>query len=217
MKNVQLLIDKMTFMADTYGSDKGSKKHMYTKYYVSKFGIELDRPVKILEFGVATGGSIRLWYEWFPKSFVVGVDKNPDANIDLPVFAECDKQRLRIITGMQSDPKILAQIVKLGPFDIIIDDGSHRPEDQQYCFTKLFEKSLVAGGMYVIEDLQTSRATPIALTIDVLRHFQHTLDYIGSYYTSNKSTQAKVKSYINANLRKCIMYEDKIAFIQKSI
>ena len=42
--------------------------------------------------------------------------------------------------------------LKYGPFDIIIDDGSHRNDDMVISFETLFPV-LKCGGMYVVEDL----------------------------------------------------------------
>ena len=56
----------------------------------------------------------------------------------------------------QSSRSDLSQLVeKEGPFDIIIDDGSHINSHQIFTFKALFG-SLKDGGTYVIEDTQTS-------------------------------------------------------------
>ena len=40
--------------------------------------------------------------------------------------------------------------------DVILDDGSHVPEHQLLSFNYLFENCLNDGGVYIIEDIETS-------------------------------------------------------------
>jgi hypothetical protein len=64
--------------------------------------------------------------------------------------------RVRILRGSQLDPDFLRRVCEeRGPFDIIIDDGSHVPKHVVASFTMLFPK-LADGGIYVIEDVQTA-------------------------------------------------------------
>ena len=42
------------------------------------------------------------------------------------------------------------------PFDIIIDDGSHVPWHQIFTLESIFHTWLKPGGLYIIEDLETS-------------------------------------------------------------
>jgi hypothetical protein len=51
--------------------------------------------------------------------------------------------------------RILTRLASNGPFSIIIDDGSHVPSHQWKTFTYLW-KSLAPGGLYIIEDVETS-------------------------------------------------------------
>ena len=43
-------------------------------------------------------------------------------------------------------------VVPAGPYDIIIDDGGHTPEEQMVTFEALWPY-IAPGGIYVIEDL----------------------------------------------------------------
>lgn len=67
--------------------------------------------------------------------------------------------KLSIYTGDQSDVHFLKQMkVDLNheQFDIIIDDGSHVPWHQLFTFEIMFDTWLKPGGLYIIEDVETS-------------------------------------------------------------
>ena len=64
-----------------------------------------------------------------------------------------DDMRVHVLTGDQSKTKYLRRVAKKGPFDIIIDDGSHVPSHQnKICF--FLWDSLLPGGLYIIEDIE---------------------------------------------------------------
>ena len=67
-----------------------------------------------------------------------------------------EENRIRIFRGSQDDPDLLRRIHReIGRLDIIIDDGSHLNEHVIRTFEILFPL-LEMGGIYVIEDVQTS-------------------------------------------------------------
>jgi hypothetical protein len=66
------------------------------------------------------------------------------------------EKRIKIFKGSQVDIDFLENVCKqAGVFDLIIDDGSHINEHVIKSFEFLFPK-LKKGGIYVIEDTQTS-------------------------------------------------------------
>ena len=128
-----------------FGTDKSSAKHNYTKLYSLYFGdIRLEK-LKILEIGVDKGFSLKSWKKYFPNSEITGIDI-----INLKYMEE---ERIHIEQGDQADPMFLTNINnKYGPFDIIIDDGSHYNENTKKSFECLFPM-LKKGGLYIVEDL----------------------------------------------------------------
>jgi len=61
-----------------------------------------------------------------------------------------------VLKGDQSDPAFLAELAaETGPLDIVVDDGSHCSSDIITSFKHLFPHVRM-GGLYVIEDMQTS-------------------------------------------------------------
>jgi demethylmacrocin O-methyltransferase len=89
-----------------------------------------------------------MWQRFFPRGLIYGMDLYPKPGVRGP--------RIRTIQGNQNDPSFLRSLAaEFGPFDIIIDDGSHVNEHVRTSFEELFG-SVRPGGYYVIEDLHTS-------------------------------------------------------------
>jgi hypothetical protein len=126
------------------------------KYWIHDYLRKYDRHVshlrdtahKVLEFGVYRGASLLLWREAFPNAQIFGVDKNTAVWQKLCADAE----RINISVGRQEDKEFMAEVADFGPFDMIVDDGSHYPEVQLSTFEQ-FWPTVSAGGIYVIEDL----------------------------------------------------------------
>lgn len=120
----------------------------YFKIYESYFESIRDRVLKILEIGIGEGGSLWMWNEYFPNSEIIG--------IDIKDKSKFEGKGVKIYQGSQSDKKFLKKVIeKEGPFDIIIDDGSHVIPDQFVSFVTLFP-NVINNGLYIIEDLHTS-------------------------------------------------------------
>jgi cephalosporin hydroxylase len=122
----------------------------YLDIYERHLSCYRDKPFVFLEIGVFDGGSLDMWRRYFgSKAIIVGIDINPKCaeRVDPP-------NQVRI--GSQADPKFLQDVVKeFGAPDVILDDGSHMASHQRASFNSLFP-SLKVGGLYIIEDLQTS-------------------------------------------------------------
>ena len=157
----------LTEIANEAGSDKGTAvglAHGYTVIYDALFGIQFDRPINLMEIGLAMGGpeagfpasrtvehtpSVRMWHEYFPKATIYGVDISDCSRFETEWFhfyqADCgDAARLDEIQRSLSESGV--------SLDVIVDDGSHASYHQQLAFLKFFPL-LKLGGFYIIEDL----------------------------------------------------------------
>jgi hypothetical protein len=141
-------------LAVEFGSDKWGVMHWYTQHYERHFARLRTEPVRVLEIGIGGyddpargGGSLRMWQQYFRRGLVHGLDITAK-NVTGP--------RMMAIQGDQSEPEFLDRLGReLGPFDVIIDDGSHLNEHVRISFHALFPH-VRAGGLYVVEDLQTA-------------------------------------------------------------
>jgi len=126
----------------TGGGDKGNL-HTYISTYERILAPYRSKNISLLEIGVARGHSLKLWQKYFSKnSKILGIDV-------LPECLKFKKENIDIIINYAHRPENYTN----KKFDIIIDDGSHVFKDQELCFKLLFNKHLINGGIYIIEDI----------------------------------------------------------------
>ena len=117
--------------------------HGYTPHYERHFDDLRHYPVNLVEIGVASGASLKMWDEWFdhPDAFMLGIDIDPDC------YRQISKRAvITIADGTSYIPQMTNQ------WDIVIDDGSHTSNDIVAAFGNWWPR-LKSGGWYVIEDL----------------------------------------------------------------
>jgi len=163
--------ESLTAIANTHGTDKGTigpsetwRAHNYTDVYEAYLCKKRNQPIKLLEIGLGVkgeawqanivhgrntvgGASLKMWYDYFPRARIYGVDINPASHID--------NDRITTYIVDQGDVDALNGFLEsIGnvKFDVIVDDGSHRPDHQQVSLGVLFPR-LAPGGFYFIEDL----------------------------------------------------------------
>jgi hypothetical protein len=131
-----------------YGTDKvfHHEYHDIYDFFLKQF---YQSSGAILEIGIFEGNSLNMWLELFPNAHIYGID------IDKSYMGE----RYSIIKGDQSKLDDLNNVKSIisqnkGIF-FINDDGSHIPEHQLLTFNTLFP-TLEEGGVYIIEDIETS-------------------------------------------------------------
>jgi len=120
--------------------------HNYLPHYWKHFRDIRYQVSRVLEIGVQSDKSIKMWEEFFPNAEIYGIDIEPSC-------MDFQGGRKKIFIGDQSNEYFLKGVINAagGSFDIIIDDGSHRVIHQLKTFNILFPK-LKSHGIYVIED-----------------------------------------------------------------
>lgn len=144
----------LKMLALIYGSDKWGF-HWYAQHYEYHFRSLRRKKLNVLEIGVGGyaspvrgGASLRMWKKFFPKSTIY--------SIDIYDKSKLQEKRIKIFRGSQADAEFLKDVrAKMGSLDIVIDDGSHLNEHVVTSFRTLFPL-LNEGGIYVVEDLQSS-------------------------------------------------------------
>jgi hypothetical protein len=143
----------MDVLAALSGTDKYGQ-HFYTLVYEELARPHRREPVTLLEIGVGgyagwTGGeSLLMWEAYFPKGKIYGIDL-----VDKTVLS---RGRVKVFQCSQVDRERLTALAReIGPFDFVIDDGSHMNAHQVETFRILWP-FVKDGGTYVVEDVQTS-------------------------------------------------------------
>lgn len=147
------LIPTLSDLARSCGTDKGPQFHNYTEYYHELLSPLRHKPISLIEIGVDGGESIKMWSEFFTdtKSRIYGVDVHDKKG---------DLGRGKFFLGDATQPNLVFDITnETGPFDVILDDGSHYSEDQKKAL-ELWWPHLKPGGLYIAEDLHTSWSYP---------------------------------------------------------
>lgn len=125
------------------GTDKSSLTHYYLDNYEKHLTSFREKEFVLLELGVASKASIKMWGEYFPNAKIYGVDNNPD----------CAGENIFIgdVTDEAFMDKVLAEI---GTPTIVIEDSAHVGEVTIKVFKYLFPK-IASGGILAIEDSST--------------------------------------------------------------
>ncbi len=139
--------------AELFFSNQGrpvAKWLHYLPIYDQLLGSYAGSKVKMLEIGVAHGGSLELWRKFLGDEAVIfGIDIDPKC-----VAYDGGGGRVRI--GSQDDPKFLRDVAaEMKGLDVVLDDGSHVGRHQIASFDVLFPL-LSDGGLYIIEDVCSS-------------------------------------------------------------
>jgi len=152
---------------DASGSDKNCLNHTFAGYnymdfyarhfeQLKKYMALRGEKMKILEIGVLGGNSLRLWESIFPGAEIWGIDNDPQLE------AHCG------VLGPNTHVERLSQrntqgLINLnddhGPFNLVIDDGSHAYEDIINTMT-VFLPRMAEGGLYVVEDVNVGWPMP---------------------------------------------------------
>ena len=150
-------------------------QHGYHLIYPSLFNqhsISRTSTFKMLEIGYGKGYSVDLWQSLFPNAEITWIDYNHEYDNKRKHCVPNDKEigcyvgsknRSRFYHGDQSNRTFLMSVVQdqcnsleQPCFDVIIDDGGHGYVQQLTSFQTLFPLALKPGGLYVIEDIETS-------------------------------------------------------------
>jgi hypothetical protein len=139
-------------IAISYNTDKGPSYHNFVEFYERYFEPVKFDVKKILEIGIGPeeGSSLLMWRDYFENAMVYGVDIN---NFKEQYDGRGNIKTFQIDQGNKEE--LINFVTEHGPFDIIIEDGSHMQHHQQLNLAWLYPY-VKKGGFFVIEDLYFS-------------------------------------------------------------
>lgn len=166
-------MEKLQDIFNRYNSDKNSYFHNYCRQYEQLLRDFRDKSITFLEIGVFQGESLKIWRDVFPNAKkIIGVDINSECmkydNKDKSIFVEI---------GDATNPTFIEYINNnYGPFDIILDDGSHTNRDVIESFELIFPL-LNDNGLYIVEDTITYKSKH-----HILPEYPNHLVYFEKYF-----------------------------------
>lgn len=149
-KNLYMNNSTFAEMFLSHTGHRTSKWVQYLEVYERYFARYRNSPCRILEIGVQNGGSLHLYQKYFSLAEkIVGIDVDPNCK-------QVESGNIHVEIGSQADVNFLADVnAEYGPFDIVIDDGSHVFKHQITSFEFLFPL-LPPNALYLVEDTHTS-------------------------------------------------------------
>lgn len=131
------------------GGKEIHKWYHYFDIYERHFSRFRGKAPVVLEIGVAAGGSLEMWKQYFgPGSRILGLDINPECK-------RHEQDGMEIFIGSQADASVFDLILEKYPrIDIVIDDGSHMQNHMVRSFELLYER-VDPNGLYIVEDTHT--------------------------------------------------------------
>jgi hypothetical protein len=119
----------------------------YFDIYHRHFSKFVGTPVKVLEIGIDSGGSLDMWKSYFgSECHVYGVD----------IEEACktyEREKVTVFIGDQEDPDFWTQFNnQVQGIDVLIDDGGHTPNQQMVTLEQMLPY-LRPGGVYLCEDI----------------------------------------------------------------
>lgn len=138
------IIEKFNLNSTT---DKNSV-HCYVKgFYEKELSKYKNKKINLLEIGIRSGGSMKLWSEYFEQAnLIIGVDNDESAIVT----------DFKSIDGVQYyfGDAYKSYIIDIIPdLDIFLDDGDHTLESQLIAIENYLPK-IKPGGLFIIEDVQ---------------------------------------------------------------
>ena len=145
----------------------------YFDVYERLLGPYRGRSLTLVEVGVDDGGSLMGWRSYFgSRARIIGIDIDPAAR-------RFESGGFEILIGDQADPAFWAQqLARVGPIDILIDDGGHSSA-QQIITVACALPHVRDGGLIVVEDTHTAympKQYPAARRFGFMQFAQHVID-----------------------------------------
>lgn len=200
-------MNSLTDIGRWHGTDK-INGHTYLPIYENYLDPIRHDKIRLLEIGYggyespdSGGEGARMFREYFtnPETEIVVMDIYPK-NLK-------PEDQITFVQGSQTDPEFLQS---LGEFDVIVDDGSHMSQHIIFTFSILFNQ-LKPGGIYIIEDTQTSYWKDYSPNMPATEYFKSLTD--GLNYREVRRTGYK-PTYFDEHIFSIHFYHNLIIMIK---
>ena len=198
-----------------FKTNTGKKITKWTHYfwvYEKHFAAMRNKPFKMLEIGVLNGGSLEMWRHYFPEATIVGIDITPSCKN----HEQVDKN-IHVRIGSQTDKEFLQKVIEeFGPFDLILDDGSHQVAHVNETFQFLFS-TLADNGIYFIEDTHAAYWDSHGGSITSLQSINNVAKDLIDSINADHTKGQKLPDYFTKNIKCMSVYDSIIVFDKGSV
>ena len=205
------------FIKDFIIEDSKSDKieyHGYHRFYPWFLAHMKSEVVNLLEVGIENTESLKLWSSYFDKLNLHGID------IEEKSFEDSSVTLHKVDQSNTDELEKFAKTVNI-QFDVIVDDGSHVPDHQMLTLENLW-KLVKPGGIYIIEDIETSywgESKIYGYKFDanktsILRPFVELIDVINTHVSKRTTTNRYMKD-IAAEIEMVTFAQNCIILVKK--
>lgn len=140
-------------IVDNSRTDKNTL-HSYLPLYETLLVNKKETAKNILEIGISSGGSIKLWNDYFQNATIYGIDIMNINNV-WDEIKNTDKIKLYTSVDAYDIKFFMNNVFKHNiKYDIILDDGPHSL-DSMKTFIILYSHMITEDGLLIIEDVQS--------------------------------------------------------------
>lgn len=141
----------MQDLVDNSRTDKNTT-HSYLELYELLLRSRKNTATNVLEIGICSGGSIKLWHDYFPKATIYGLDIISEND----VWDELkNKERIKLYTSTDAyNINFFNSVLAKKKFDFMLDDGPHTLESM-ISYITMYSKLLTDDGILILEDIQS--------------------------------------------------------------
>jgi len=137
-----------------YCTDKGGHHNYVNRIYNNIFDIKnrFDK-ITLVEIGVFTGHSLKLWSDWFTNGNIIGIEINKSKGLTGDGFNALNAIYDFNVIWKDAYVETTVDMFDDNSIDFLIDDGTHELEHQLFTVKKWLPK-LKSGGILLIEDIK---------------------------------------------------------------
>ena len=143
-----------------------------------------------------------MFNEYFQNSTIIGVDKSNNAKDTIEKLNNCIFDNINV----QKKEEIIKTFDKYGPFDIILDDASHKFNDQ-INIIEIAIKYLKKDGYLIIEDIFENK--------DIFMKYNNEIYADMSYFSEEQKKEAEdisIENLYNLKIRNLKLNYKNIRF-----
>jgi len=174
-------------------------------FHVRERAVAQGRKVQMLEIGIQSGGSTRVWKRYFRGTLsYVGLDID-----SMTKKFQSLAEGIRIEIGSQLDTAVLSKICsEYGPFDLVVDDGGHT-NNMMITSLKSLWGCMKDGGVYAIEDLHALSMGHRYLGKKETSIFQLMSEWM-KLRSPHPLKRQKLKAHPSLHLEKLVFYDSML-------